>query len=80
MLQALCKSCNSGLLYTFVPLSLSLCCVCVGLCHTAYTLLSSSPDAPLSIDGIGPYVVYSPPMVGTIPMLVVAAATPDDNL
>ena len=35
------------------------------------TLFSSSPDAPLNIDGFGPYFVNSPPMVGTIPMLVV---------
>ena len=33
-----------------------------------------------STDGIGPYVVYSPPMVGTIPLLVVAAAPRDDHL
>ena len=65
--------------------SLLMCCLCVALpqhdlCHTTCTLSSSSPDAPLNIDGIGPYVAYSPPMVGMIPMLIVAAATPDDHL
>ena len=62
-----------------------MCCVCVALpqhdlCHTACTLSSCSPDAPLSTDGIGPDVVYSPPIIGTITMLVVAAAPPDDHL
>ena len=50
------------------------------MCHTACTLFSSSPDAPLIIDGIGTCVAYSPPMVGRIPMLVVAAAPPNDHI
>ena len=30
--------------------------------------------------GMQPYFVYNHPMVGVVPMLVVAAAPPDDNL